>query len=122
MKSMDILNPRQRSTSVVGSDEILVSTDFNTDEAKKLITYIKNFKREAELDEIYIRIPGNWRSDNASRKLLFEYLKDSKDYVIIETSPVLRAYFKTELTIRQSDPKKIINERRSTRFRFEILV
>ncbi|MFX1451270.1 MAG: hypothetical protein ACFFCM_10535 [Promethearchaeota archaeon] len=112
MKSMDVSNPRQRSTSVVGSDELLVSTDFNIDEAKRFITYIKNFKKESELDQIFIRIPGNWRSDNASRKLLFEYLKDSHDYVIIETSPVLRAYFKTELTIRQSDPKKILKERR----------
>jgi len=49
---------------------------------------------------------------NINKSQLFEYLKDSHDYVIIETSPVLRAYFKTELTIRQSDPKKILKERR----------
>ncbi|MFX0134846.1 MAG: hypothetical protein ACFFDN_14490 [Candidatus Hodarchaeota archaeon] len=112
MKSVNISNPRQESTSVVSSDEITIAPDFNIDEAKRFVTHVKKFKKENDINQIYIRVPGNWRSDDASRKILFEYLKESHDYVIIETSPVLRAYFKTELTIRKSDPKKILKERK----------
>ncbi len=112
MKIMNVSNPRQRSTSVVESDEITVAPVFNIDEAKRFVSFIQNFKKENDLTQLYIRIPGSWRSDDASRKILFEYLKESHDYVIIETSPVLRAYFKTELTIRDGDPKKILKERK----------
>ncbi|MHA1383208.1 MAG: hypothetical protein ACTSR3_05585 [Candidatus Helarchaeota archaeon] len=112
MKIVNLQRSREKYSFIEDFDEVTVSSIFNTDEAKRFINFIEKYKQENELERVYIRIPGIWHSDTESRKLLFEYLRNTRDYVIIETSPVLRAYFKTELTISQCDPKRIIKERR----------
>ncbi len=109
---MNLPESREKSTLVEINDEITISPIFNKDEAKRFVNFLEIYKKENDLNQIYIRIPGSWHSDNESRKILFEYLKEQHDYVIIETSPVLRAYFKTELTMRKGDPEKILKERK----------
>ncbi|MHA1378445.1 MAG: hypothetical protein ACTSRG_08690 [Candidatus Helarchaeota archaeon] len=112
MKIVNLSSNRERYSLLDFKDEITLSPIFNVDEAKRFVNFIQKYKQENELDTIYIRVPGNWRSDAEGRRLLFDYLKNTQDYIIIETSPILRAYFKTELTINCCNAKRILKERK----------
>ena len=92
-------------------DEILIPPFFDVNEAKKFINQVKNYKKENKLNQIFMLIPKGWHSDYESRKILFEYLKQTQDKVIIESSPVLRAIIKTELIVIDGDPQSVLKKR-----------
>ena len=92
-------------------DEIVISSFINVDNAKEFINRVKIFKKENQFTQIFIFVDKGWHSDSESRKILFEYLKQTHDKVIIESSPVLRAIFKTELIMIDGDPRRVLKKR-----------